>query len=394
MVHFRKKHNAMTTFISIIGAGIAGLTLGRSLLRRGIPAILYEKAALKPRFNYGITLHATTYKPLLQLLDIDEDSFKKRVAVDAENDGYGKIGSCIELFSHDGLYDTQSSFRANKNKLEQLLREGLDIRWEHSLESVEPTPKSTRLHFQNGETSAANIIIAADGVHSSIRKFLLPSAQPNVLPYIVFNGKRKLDRETFDKLYGPAMGAANVIEAKHNDVVLNISVNEKKAEEVSISWIYSRAVRSDLDPLHQPNRSKEDAKNIPEELFEEARTLSGLQPPFSEVFDAQKMRGDRTLHWLMRTLLPPLSDIQRLAEDTRVCFIGEAIHAEPIVGGNGANAAILDALSLAEQIANGDRASISNWYKEMYPVWTKGVERSRESIANMHRPVKSVSGNL
>ncbi|EUC29314.1 hypothetical protein COCCADRAFT_40308 [Bipolaris zeicola 26-R-13] len=391
---FGKKHNAMTTSISIIGAGIAGLTLGRSLLRRGIPAILYEKAALKPRFNYGITLHATAYKPLLKLLDIDEDAFKRRVAVDADNDGYGKIGSSVELPSHDGLYDIHSSFRANKNKLEQLLREGLDIRWEHSFESIEPASKGTKLQFQNGETNAANIVIAADGVHSSIRRLLLPSAQPSVLPYTVFNGKKKLDRETFDKLYAPAMREANVIEAKHDDVVLNISVNEKKAEEVSISWIYSRGVRSDSDPLHQPNRSKEDAKKIPEQLFEEAQTLNGLQPPFSEVFDAQKMRSDRILHWLMRTLLPPLSDIQRLSEDTGVCFIGEAVHAEPIVGGNGANAAILDALSLAEQIANGDRAGISNWYKEMYPVWTKGVERSRESIANVHRPVKSVSGNL
>ncbi|KAJ5064834.1 hypothetical protein J3E74DRAFT_461510 [Bipolaris maydis] len=365
-----------------------------TLLRRGIPAILYEKAAAKPRFNYGITLHATAYKPLLKLLDIDEDAFKNQVAVDAEIDGYGKIGSSVELLRHDGLYDTQSSFRANKNKLEQLLREGLDIRWEHSLESLEHTTKGIKLQFQNGETNSANIIIAADGVHSSTRKLLLQSAQPSVLPYIVFNGKRKLDRETFDKLYAPAMREANVIEAKHDDVVLNISVNEKKAEEVSISWIYSRAVRSDSDSLHQPNRSKDDAKKIPEELFEEARTLNCLQPPFSEVFDAKKMRGDRILHWLMRTLLPPLSDIQRLSEDTGVYFIGEAVHAEPIVGGNGANAAILDALSLAEQIANGDRASISNWYKEMYPVWTKGVERSRESIANMHRPAKSVSGNL
>jgi tyrosinase len=385
----------MSISISIIGAGIAGLTLGRSLLRRGIPAILYEKAAPKSRFNYGITLHATAYKPLLKLLEIDEDAFRKRVAVDTESDGCGKLGTSLELLSHDGLYDTQASFRANRNKLEQLLREGLDIRWEHTLESIEhPSQDGTRLQFSNGEASAANIIVAADGVHSSIRKLLLPSAQLNILPYIAFNGKNRISRETFDASFAPAMRGANVIEAKHDDVVLNISVSEKKDEEISMSWIYSRAVRSDLDPLHQLNRSKEDAKKIPEELFKEVEILKSLEPAFSEIFDVKKMRNDRILHWLMRTLLPPLPQLQRLSEDTGVCFIGEAVHAEPIIGGNGANAAILDALSLAEEIANNDRMSISNWYHDMYPVWTKGVEQSQKNIANMHQPLKPVSGNL
>ena len=266
----------MTSPISIIGAGIPGLTLGRTLLRRGIPAVLYEKATSKPRFSYGITLHATAYKPLLAVLDMDEAAFKRRVAVDAESDGAGKIGpSSVDLPDHSGMYDTTSSFRANRNKLEQLLREGLDIRWDHTLQSIEPSsPTGTQLKFQNGEIDAtADLVVAADGVHSGIRKMLLPSVQLNVLPYIAFNGKRRIERETFDAVYEPAMGGANVVEEKCGDAVLHVSVNEKKkkGKEVGISWIYSRAVRSESDRLHQPNRSLEDAKKIPAELFEEVK---------------------------------------------------------------------------------------------------------------------------
>ncbi|USP79004.1 hypothetical protein yc1106_06278 [Curvularia clavata] len=383
----------MTPSISIIGAGIAGLTLGRSLLRRGIPAVLYEKGASKPRFNYGITLHATAYRPLLSLLDIDEDAFKRRVAVDAESDGTGKIGSSVDLPNHSGMYDTKSSFRANRNKLEQLLREGLDIRWEHTPQSVEPSSNGTQLKFQNGELGTANIIVAADGVHSSIRKILLPSAQLNVLPYIAFNGKRRIDRNTFNTFYAPAMRDANVVEERHGDAVLHVSINDTKEQEISLSWIYSRPVRSESDRLHQPNRPKEDATKIPEELFQEVGALGSLQPPFSDVFDPEKMRGDRVLHWLMRSMLVSLPELQSVAVDTGLCFLGEAAHAEPIVGGNGANAAILDAVSLAEKIADGDEASVEKWYEEVYPQWKKGVEEAQRGIGNIHR-VKAGAGNL
>jgi 2-polyprenyl-6-methoxyphenol hydroxylase-like FAD-dependent oxidoreductase len=75
--------------ISIIGAGLGGLTLGRCLQKRGIAAILYERLDSPPRYSYGITLHASAYTPLLKALDVDEMDFKSRVAVDASSGGRG-----------------------------------------------------------------------------------------------------------------------------------------------------------------------------------------------------------------------------------------------------------------------------------------------------------------
>ena len=79
--------------ISIVGAGIGGLTLGRCLLQRGIRAVLYEKASSSSRHTYAITLQPSSYRPLLKVLNVDEATFKARVAVDAGIGGSGNINS-------------------------------------------------------------------------------------------------------------------------------------------------------------------------------------------------------------------------------------------------------------------------------------------------------------
>jgi tyrosinase len=384
----------MTQPIPIIGAGIAGLTLGRCLLHRGSPSILYEKASSKTRYNYAITLHASAYRPLLKILGIDEQIFKSRVAVGAESGGTRKIGNDVTLPSYTCLYDTSSSFRANRAKFEQLLREGLDLRWKHTLSSIESSPQGSRLEFNNGESCSAKLVIGADGVHSTVRKLLLPSASPDILPYVAFNGKRRVDRKTFEVVYELAMKGSNVIEAKHNDVVLNISVNEKKDDHVSISWIYSRPSRGISDPLHRPTRANEDAQKIPEEVFQEVTALGIIQPPFANMFNEEGMRNDRVLHWLMRTTSAPLPDLQDLLAKTGVCLMGDVVHAEPIIGGNGANAAILDALTLAEAIASGEESGISSWYDDRYPAWQQGAEECRRNIAEIHGLSIGMSASL
>jgi 2-polyprenyl-6-methoxyphenol hydroxylase-like FAD-dependent oxidoreductase len=173
--------------LAIIGAGLTGLTLSRALLSRGIPSIIYEKAASTPRHNYGITLHPSSFRPLLKTFGIDEDSFRRKVAVDAMIGGVGSVSPHLRI--QRGL--ETGSFRASRGRLEKLLCEGLSVKWEFGVDKVE---KSSRggwvLHFRNGEKVKSEYVIAADGIHSPSRKSLLPHEKLKVLPYVVFNGKR------------------------------------------------------------------------------------------------------------------------------------------------------------------------------------------------------------
>lgn len=366
--------------ISIVGAGIGGLALGRCLLQRGIRAIVYEKAPSHPRHTYAITLQSTSYRPLLKALNIDEDAFRSHVAVDATVGGSGDINT--KAYGYRQL--ETSDFRVNRRAFEESLSQGLDIRWEHALQKIQPNSGGgLSLEFTNGQTAKSDIVISAEGPHSVIRKSLVPSTELEVLPYVAFNGKRKISQEEFRKYYGAAFSDSTVLEVRQDDVVLNISLNSASIAEVSISWIYSRPARGPSDALYKPNRSNADAKEIPEEFFEEVAALKGLSKPFDETFSADRLRKERVLHWLMRSLLVSKQDLQSLGK-AGVLLIGDAAHAEPIIGGGGANEAIEDGVDLAAWISDNSMKDVFGWYDRRHTHWQECQDKSRICIRRIH----------
>jgi len=264
------------------------------------------------------------------------------------------------------------------------------VQWEQARERVEEAPDGhVVLCLPNGQKLDGACVIGVDGPHSNTRKSMSPRTELKVLPFVAFNGKRRVARALFDEIYAPAMKDSSVIELKQKDTVLNISINEQTADLVSISWIYSRPARGATDPLHKPNRPVSGATDIPEEFYQEVVALQNLEQPFKEVFDEKKLRLERVLHWLMRTILVSLPELQALGKKG-VFFMGDSVHAEPIIGGNGANVAIRDGVGLAECIFKDRVAGIPKWYEAQYGIWKQGVENSERIIAEIHSEPTSV----
>ncbi|MCJ1307604.1 hypothetical protein MMC25_001251 [Agyrium rufum] len=403
--------------INIIGAGLGGLTLSRCLLKRGIPSTIYEKSSPKPRYAYGITLYPSSYRPLLAVLDLDEQAFVQRVAVDGAVGRSGTINPHCLVRSAD---IEPASFRAHRGKLELLLREGLDIKWGQSLERIgeaEDSPDGGGgmvLCMQSGQRISSAFTIGADGVHSKTKKSLLPSIQPKILPFAAFNGKRRVKQSLFCDVFAPYMKDSTIIEIKHRDTVLHVSINElptanksidkdneneneNENDDVNINWIYSRPSHGPSDALYTPNRPLASATDIPEEFYQEISALQDpklnsnpnsnqeldLSPPFKEIFSAPKIRSERVLSWLMRSVLVDLPDLREAARKG-VLFMGDSVHGEPILGGEGANAVMRDAVELAERIAGSGTKGVREWYEVRYGDWVRGVERSERVIAEMH----------
>lgn len=389
--------------IVILGSGIGGLTLGRCLRQKGIPYTLYERSSHAQRHAYGITLHSWAYKPLLKVLGIDEQMFRRRVAVDSLY--HGGIGKVHPGHTPPSEPSDITSFRAHRSKLERLLGEGQEVKREHMLSDAEVNTKANgvKLSFQN-ERITSSYVVDALGVHSQLRKSLLPDCSLKVLPFVVFSGKRYISGDLFRDLYEPHLRDGNILElkpARDGGALLQIWVDDHESDgRVSISYTYSRPeIANGHDPLHNPDRPIPGATDIPDEFYEELeQMIEDRKPPepFLTTFDSEKIQGERLLHWLMRTVLVPQNDLNKLI-DSGVVLLGDSAHAMQILGGQGANYAMQDSLRLADIIAEHanskqtpDKAAVRQFYEQSWPQWKEGVAASEKAIVEMHAMQKAV----
>jgi 2-polyprenyl-6-methoxyphenol hydroxylase-like FAD-dependent oxidoreductase len=363
--------------IAIVGAGLSGLTLSLFLKQKGIPAVLYDKAKSAPRYNYGITLYASTYRPLLKLLAIDELAFRKQVAVDSRRNGVGKTNG------------PSDSIRCNRGRLEALLHEKLSVTWEKSLQRIQSASGGGEktLAFEDGSKATVDLLVGCDGPHSTTRQTLLPSMELQILPYAVYNGKRRIiEPEAIERLLQYFKDSTS-IQKLYGNIRLDISINDVKDSQLDLSYTFSRPAKQSgaEDALHRPNRSKEAATDTPNELFDELGSLQNLAPPFSDLFDPAQVRDDRLLHWLMRTVVLDNGDIEKLASQG-ILLIGDAAHATPILGGEGAQTAILDAIALGEAISSEGVEGAAKFALQRAEsgAWVDAVENSKKQIAAMH----------
>lgn len=359
--------------INVIGAGIGGLSVGQALRRHGMSVTLYQRSHELPRHSYGMTLHASTFDPLAKMLGMSPLDLRSRLAVDSAIGGRGIIA---------GLESTDA-FRANRWKLETLLAENLDIVYGSAAEGATETAEGVGVQLHGDEKPKSGIFVIADGVHSTVRKSLLPEISPKILPVVAFNGRRQVSPSQFEEELKTPMQNSTILELNVAEVLLRVYVNDMSDTQVSIGWTYSRRPRTAEDPLHAPNRPNAGAKDIPEAFYTEVCQLKGLPQPFRTIFDPIEIRKDRVLHWLMRTTSVPEDNLVRLAEKN-VFFIGDAVHAQPIIGGNGANEAIIDGLQLADALTKGGVEEARRWYRSRLSEWNPEVEQSEQRIMEMH----------
>lgn len=351
---------------------------------------------------------------MLQILNMDEHSFRHLLAVDSLC--HAGIGELHPDASHALGKNTSGTFRANRFILEQLLRQGQDIKWEHELSSVKMTSdlrSNTRLIFQNNLEISNSYVVDALGVHSQLRMSVLPDYNVSVLPFVVFSGQRCVSHQEFLTIYAPHLKDANILTSRpaiDESILLQIWVNDYPSSgEVQITYVYSRPARLNHqelpDPLHNPSRSLNGASDIPDAFYDELSllfTTTVLPDPFSTTFEPSRIRCERVLHWLMRTMLVSTPDLYKILDETGIIMIGDSVHPMPILGGDGANHAIEDAVELADFIATSllaqstsiesegstpagfNKQGVNEFHGKCAGRWERGIVASQENIASMH----------
>ncbi|EPE28711.1 FAD/NAD(P)-binding protein [Glarea lozoyensis ATCC 20868] len=337
--------------VTIVGAGVAGLSLARVLLSRGVPSVIYEKASSAPRHNYAITLYPLRLQSLLKALlpkasdDKTSVEAKFRSSVGVGSEGTMNPSNVVLQARRKG------AFRANRGSLERYLATGLDIRWNSAVERVEKVANGGWvLHFEDGKTVESKYVVAADGIHSPIRQLLLPDEKPTVMPCVVYSGKRQISREVFDASLAQNLAGNTLMEYSFGQTVLQFSVDEMNQDQVSVRWTFVRDAKKTDDPLFKPDRSFEAATETPPELFSEIEALGIMPKPWNSIVNVESMKEDKTYNWLMRSIALDPVDVQNLRQQG-LFIVGDAANARPILWGAGANRVMTKSSYWADVIA-------------------------------------------
>jgi 2-polyprenyl-6-methoxyphenol hydroxylase-like FAD-dependent oxidoreductase len=178
----------------IIGAGIAGLTTAIALRRAGIDVEIYEKVRELREVGAGISLWANAIRALDRLglgqAVRDRAASPRRSALLRPN-GSAIVESPIEqLIVHLGI----AAVVLHRAELLALLRAPVEdaIRLDRECTGFEQNADSVLARFSNGDKARADVLIAADGIHSVIRSQLRPNEPIRYSGYTAWRSVVKL----------------------------------------------------------------------------------------------------------------------------------------------------------------------------------------------------------
>src|SRR3954451_22565237 len=166
--------------VAIIGGGIGGLFAANALIAHGIPVSVYEQAPALGEVGAGVYVTPNAVRHL------------ERVGLGPALERWGaRVGAGSSYFRHDGtpiapVQVTDASgwnacFGMHRADFVDLLAANLPagiVRTGHRAVGFEQDAGLARVHFANGATAEAEIVVGADGIHSELRPHVFPPSSP------------------------------------------------------------------------------------------------------------------------------------------------------------------------------------------------------------------------
>jgi salicylate hydroxylase len=176
--------------IAIVGGGIGGLFTANALLAKGFQVGVYEQAPALGEIGAGVYLTPNSVRQL------------DRVGLGPAVEKYGaRVGSTSRYFRHDGtpiapVQVTDSSgwnatFGMHRADFIEFLSKALPngvVKCGHRCTGYTDDGDVPRLSFANGATVEADLVVAADGIHSTLRPYVTPASTPVFSGSVAYRG--------------------------------------------------------------------------------------------------------------------------------------------------------------------------------------------------------------
>jgi salicylate hydroxylase len=318
--------------VVIVGGGIGGLFAANAFIAKGLEVSVYEQAPALGDVGAGVFLTPNSVRHLV------------RVGVGPAVEERGaRVGHHSQYFRFDGtpiapVQVTDASgwnatFGMHRADLVDLLAAALPagvVRCAHRGIGFEQVGDIARVKFANGAVAEADVVIAADGIHSELRSYVCPPSKPVFHGTICYRGLVSCEclpdwpMDRWQMWAGPSKHFL-VFPVRHGRMVNYVGFVPAD-EEMRESW----SAPGDPDVL----RSEFD----------------GWDPRIATVLK----HVDETFRWAMY-------DREPLSTWThgRLTLLGDAAHPMLPHLGQGANQAIEDGMALATILSDVDNATVA-----------------------------------
>jgi 2-polyprenyl-6-methoxyphenol hydroxylase-like FAD-dependent oxidoreductase len=341
--------------IAIIGGGIGGFALAVACLHRGIPFTLFErdKSFSDRSQGYGLTLQQASKAMKSFGIHFLKDGIvsSKHIVHNTNGNIIGEWGMRKWMPSNSKKSQKQTNIHIARQSLRLALLEQLggqnNVNWGHQLLDFKESANKIDLSFQvNGEIKKVqtDILVGADGIRSSVRKLLL-SEEISPLRYLncmVILGICSL--KSLKNIESTLLDSATVFQTANGKERIYVMPYDANTVMWQLSFPISEKDAKEL--------SAKGAKYLKEEACKRANWHSPIPEILTKTLETQISGYPVYDREILTTEL--------LEKAKNITLIGDAAHPMSPFKGQGANQALLDALSLAREITKKCTKS-SNW---------------------------------
>lgn len=359
--------------IAIIGGGPGGLTLARLLQLQGARVQIYERDKDKNVRQQGATLdlHETSGLAALRRADLLA-AFYAHYRPDA-----GKIRVVDEQARIRMDDHTKSGYEDQRPEIDRApLRDILlnalvpgSVIWDRQFSHMEKQDEGWLLHFANGSTNYADLVIAADGANSKLRPYLtdIPAIYSGIT---IIEGNVYNAAKNAPGLWALAKGGKVFVLGKEQSLILSTkgdgSLSFYTGTKVPENWISESGIdfTAKAQVLDWFKAAFASWDELWQELFQSDEIWFVPRPQYHFPLDQK---------W---ETLPNLT------------LLGDAAHRMPPYAGEGVNMAMQDAFELAECLSSGDfkniQAAIAQYEQQMWQRAAQVTQHTLENTALMH----------
>jgi 2-polyprenyl-6-methoxyphenol hydroxylase-like FAD-dependent oxidoreductase len=357
--------------VIVIGGGIGGLTLAQGLKQAGIGVAVYERDRMPADRMQGYrvhinptgsrALHACLPAHLFDAFDrtCGRPSHSIRFLTEQMDVLLSVGGELVEQRDAIGKHRSVSRIA-----LRQVLLSGLEetVRFGKTFTRYEEHDQGVIAHFEDGTTAAGDVMVAADGGGSRVRRQFLPHAERIDTGIVGIAGKVFLDGGNRSRIAPALLDGMALVSAKGG---YSLFVALQELDGVALDGLTA-------DPMGSDDRRSYLmwALGSQREKFGRDGTVEELPgEPLRTIALRAMAAWDERFKTLVR--LADVSTISAIAMRTsrpiapwptrRVTLIGDAIHSMTPYRGIGANIALKDAVRLRDALvaaARGERPLI------------------------------------